>query len=91
MTHLALASCFGRRAEEIVQDGEVAAEQSGFLLHNVLLQEGRDFIPKQSLVVLPDLPFHLHSTHLVQLLVSHHQLQFLLWHLQEGQSDSLNN
>lgn len=64
-THLPLTPCFWRWAEETVQDGDVAAEESCFLLHYVLLQEGGDLIAKQSLVVLPDLPFHFHSTHFI--------------------------
>ena len=82
-THLPLTPRFRRRAEETVQDGDVAAEERRFLLHDVLLQQGGHLVPKQGLVVLPDLPFHLHSTHFIQLLVSHHDLQLLLWHLQQ--------
>lgn len=88
-THLPLTPRFWRRAEEAVQDGDVAAEERRFLLHDVLLQQGGDLVPKQGLVVLPDLPFHFHSAHFIQLLVSHHDLQLLLWHLQqEAQLDS---
>lgn len=82
-THLPLAPRLGRRAEEAVQDGDVAAEERRFLLHDVLLEEGGHLVPKQSLVVLPDLPLHLHRAHFVQLLVRHHDLQLLLGHLRQ--------
>ena len=79
--YLPLSACLRRGAEEIVQDGEVIAEERRFLLHNVLLQQRRHLIPKESLVVLPDLPLHLHRTHLIQFLICHHLLQLLLWDL----------
>lgn len=82
-THLPLTPCFWRWAEETVEDGDVAAEERCFLLHYVLLQEGGDLVTKQSLVVLPDLPFHFHSTHFIQFLVGHHNLQLFLGHLQQ--------
>lgn len=64
-----------------MQDGEIAAEERSLLLNDVLLEQRRDFITKQSLVILPDLPLYLHCTDFIQLLISHHLLQLLLWHL----------
>lgn len=67
-----------------MEDGEVVAEEGRFLLHYVLLQQGGDLVAEEGLVVLPDLPLHLDCTDLIKLLVSHHHLQLLLWHLWKG-------
>lgn len=84
--HLALAPGFGGRAEEVVQDRELRAEERALLLHDVLLQQRGDLVTEERLVVLPDLPLHLHRTGPVQLLVSHHQLQLLLRNLHNPQA-----
>lgn len=81
VAYLPLASSLWGKAEEVVQDGEVAAEQNVLFLQDVLLEKGRDLVTKQSLVILPDLPLHLHGAGFIQILVSHHQLQLLLRHL----------
>lgn len=67
-----------------MQDGEIAAKECCLFLYDVLLEQRRDFIAKQSLVILPDLPFDFHCTDFIQLLISHHLLQLLLWDLHKN-------
>lgn len=64
-----------------MQDGEIAAEERSLLLYDVLLEQRRDLITEQSLVILPDLPLYLHCADFIQILIGHHLLQLLLWHL----------
>lgn len=66
-----------------MQYGEIAAEECSLFLHDVLLEQRRDLVTKQSLVILPDLPLHLHCANFIQLLISHHLLQLLLRHLRK--------
>lgn len=84
--HLTLAPGLGGRAEKVVQDRELRAEERALLLHDVLLQQRGDFVAEERLVVLPDLPLDLHRAGPVQLLVGHHQLQLLLRNLQDRQA-----
>lgn len=65
-----------------MQDRNVTAEENVLLLQDVLLQQWRNLITKQSLVVLPNLALHLHCTCFIQVLISHYQLQLLFRDLQ---------